>query len=250
MDNGLKDFWIYNPSKLFSSLSIIPSKDMNIGDRLNALTRLIILLTLIFYILGFEQWYTIIIIGIIILFIIKMSSQANREKKIENFVPRRGRFDPCGNCGYDANTSYINAKYEITPQLQFNHDNAGKRSYANAKYEVIPLDVPNPYRAIWRNEGGACPSYSMIPDPYTISPLETMNEIPRGQCNYIQRSYIDVLPEAQGQNGLVATRPAVEASWTRDSMEFRNSMMGEYVDFFQRQRSHNCVDIKPGRKTW
>ena len=133
--------------------------------------------------------------------------------------------------------------------LQFNHHNDSKRSYTNAKYEVTPLDVAQPYREIWRNEPGDCGEFTMIPDPYTVSPIES-EDILRGQCHYITRSSVDHLPESFTSGGLVSARPAVESAFMRDTLEFRNSIMGEHIDRFQRERQHNCTDIKVGRKTF
>lgn len=45
-------FWLENPSDLFSSLEILPCSSMNNNEKLNALTRLIILISVIFYFMG------------------------------------------------------------------------------------------------------------------------------------------------------------------------------------------------------
>lgn len=238
----MEKFWLDDPNVLWNSFNIIPTVDMSNAERLNSLTRLLILTTVILYASGYQLYYVVLILGILLVVVLR------RNCPKEGFTPHRGG-RPCRGCAFDSNQSYINAKYEVTPLIQFNHDNASKRSYTNAKYEVTPLDVPAPYREIWRSEPEYCGEFTMIPNPYTISPVNDA-EIPRGQCHYITRSYVDHLPISQTQTGLVSARPAVESAWMRDSSEFRNSIMGEHVDRFMRERQHNCTDIKVGRKTW
>lgn len=235
-------FWLNDPNVLWQNFKIIPTADMSNAERLNAITRLLVLITIILYAAGYEMYYVVLLLGILLIVVLRSTCP-----KTENFGPHRGG-RPCRGCAFDSSLSHINSKFEITPELQFNHDNASKRSYTNAKYEVTPLYVPAPYSEIWRNEPEYCGEFTMIPNPYTISPDST--EIPRGQCHYITRSYVDHLPISQTQTGLVSARPAVESAWMRDSQEFRNSIMGEHVDRFMRERQHNCTDIKVGRKTW
>ena len=236
-------FWLNDPNVLWQNFNIIPTTDMSNAERLNAITRLLILLTIGLYASGYEMYYVVLLLGILLVVVLRSTCPRH-----ENFSPHRGG-RPCRGCQFDSNQSYINSKYEITPMIQFNHDNASKRSYTNAKYEVTPLDVPAPYREIWRSEPEDCGEFTMIPNPYTISPVDDV-EIPRGQCHYITRSYIDHLPISQTQTGLVSARPAVESAFMRDTLEFRNSIMGEHVDRFMRERQHNCTDIKVGRKTF
>ena len=241
----MEKFWLDDPNILWNSFNFIPTMDMSNAERLNSVTRLLIIVTLILYASGYQNYYVVLLLGIVL--IIALRTTCQRENR-ENFGPHRGG-RPCRGCGFDSNQSYINAKYEVTPLLQFNHDNASKRSYTNAKYEVTPLDVPAPYREVWRNEPEYCGEFTMIPNPYTISPVGEQ-DLPRGQCHYITRSYVDHLPISQSQTGLVSARPAVESAWMRDSQEFRNSIMGEHIDRFARERQHNCTDLKIGRKTF
>lgn len=237
-------FWSDDPNVIFKSCNIIPTADMTDAERLNALTRLLIIVSVGLYFYGYDEYYTVLLGGMVLIILLRSKSRHQ-----EAFTPHRGGRPACDNCGLDSNQSHINAKYEVTPLLQFNHDNASKRSYTNAKYEVTPLDVPQPYREIWRNEPEFCGEYNMVPNPYTISPIGEI-DTPTGQCHYITRSSIDHLPVSQTQTGLVSARPAVESAFMRDSLEFRNSIMGEHIDRFQRERQHNCTDIKVGRKTF
>ena len=58
-------FWIEDPSVLFQTLDIIPNQDMTEAERLNAMTRVVIIITAILFIIKFPLWWIFLIIGII-----------------------------------------------------------------------------------------------------------------------------------------------------------------------------------------
>lgn len=255
MENNYKyknesKFWLNDPLVLIKSFSILPKGDMTREEKFNAITRLLILTSIVLYILDYQEWYIVLLIGLIIIIVIEKS------KKIENFgstntftVPngRPPKYEPCGECnGIDTQTDQINRMYELTPGIQFNHDNAAKRSYMNAKYELTPLRDEPGFKDIWRNDiGDNCGGYSMIPDPVTIFPEDgedgIANDRNESQCNYIFRSKADFLPITQsGSNGLIAVRPEVEQAFVDNTILFRNTIQGEHVDRFVRERKHNC----------
>ena len=244
-------FWLNNPKILFSNFDIIPTQNMTNAERLNALTRLLIIITIVMYFMGYDQYFTVLGLGIILIIILR----SNQPK--EHFRPRRGRHDPCNTCGFDSNMAYINSKYETTPINQFTHVNYGPRSYTTAKYKVIPEYVPAPYSEVWRNEPRFCNEFSQFPESYSIPPVKQNYTFitdpinyPSNRCHFEDREWILNTPTGQCQPGKQSVMPAVQSAFMRDSTEFRNYIMGEYVDQFERQRQHNCVDFKPGRKTF
>jgi hypothetical protein len=58
-------FWLQNPNVLFTSFEFFPSEDMSYTQKLNALSRMVIVLTLILY--GITRHFRILIIGVITL---------------------------------------------------------------------------------------------------------------------------------------------------------------------------------------
>lgn len=253
-DNLCDPFWLNNPKVLFTTWDFIPTASMTNAERLNALTRLLILITIGMYFLGYEQYCTVLILGILLIVILRSSQK-------ENFRPRRGNHDPCHTCGFDSHMAYINSKYETSPQNQFSHINDGLRSYTHAHYKVIPVDVPAPYREVWRKEPRFCSEFSQYPNTYNIIPdvgnspaayryIQENFSQPTNKCHYEDREWIDNTPTGLCPPPRQSAMPAIESAFMRDSMEFRNHIMGEYIDQFERQRQHNCVDFKPGRKTF
>jgi len=63
-------FWIEDPSTLFQTFDIIPNQDMTDAERLNAMTRVIILLTAIMFVVKFPLWWMFLTIGIITVIIL------------------------------------------------------------------------------------------------------------------------------------------------------------------------------------
>lgn len=238
-------FWTHDPMILLKP-DIIPSKTMSPSERLNALSRLLIITTFVLYMMDYDIWLAVFILGALIILILRTN------RKIEGFAPHRGNHDPCHNCGPDATNPYINSKYETSPQNQFSHVNYGLRSYANAKYKVIPFDVPSPYQESWRTETPFRSEFSEYPQTYDIVPPGHVGfNQPANRRYFEDRSW--VLNSPQGKSyptAKVSAMPAVQSAFMRDSMEFRNNIMGEYIDTFARQRQHNCVGFKPGRKTF
>lgn len=252
--NNLGDtFWLNNPNVLLNKCEIIPTQKMSNSERLNALTRLLIITTIVLYMMNYEQTQTIFILGILLIIILR-----NVQK--ENFTPRRGKFDPCHSCKSDAHSAYINTKYETTPIDQYTHDNEGSRNYTHAHYKVIPQYVPAPYRNVWRNEPKYHSEFSQIPEVYNIIPQVSGSEEaykyisenyngPTNKQYFDDTEWIDNTPKPFNPQKQ-SVSPATQSAFMRDSMEFRNNIMGEYVDKFNRERNHHCTGFKPGRKTF
>lgn len=247
-------FWLDDPCILVKSLNLIPTQKMNNAERLNALTRLLILITLGMWLSGSEHYITVLVVGILLILVMR-----NTQK--EGFRPRRGNHDPCHTCGFDSRLPYINTKYETSPQNQYSHVNDGLRSYTHAHYKVIPVDTPAPYREVWRKESRWCNEFSQYPNTYNIIPkvggspaayryISDNFSQPENKCNYADREWIENTPTGMCNPGKVSAMPAIQSAFMRDSMEFRNNILGEYVDKFARERNHICQDFKPGRKTF
>lgn len=251
----LEKFWLNDPKILFITSghfpTIIPTKEMTVVERLNTLTRLLIIIVIVLYFLDYNLSDLLIIftLGIILILALKSSY-----KSVEHFGPHRGGHPACEGCGFDSTQPHINFKYEISPQNQYTHLNDGIRSYANAKYKLIPPYVPAPFNEVWRREPKFCNEFNMNPDPYNIvSPSATTYkkfQQPQPKCFFEDTMYRDVLPSSQCGYSRVSAMPAVQSAFIRDSSEFRNNIMGQYIDTFAKQRQHGCARIAPGRASW
>lgn len=240
-----ESFWLTNPAALFSTLSFLPTRKMTNPERLNALTRLLLIIVAVMFAIGNEHTLTVLVLGLLLIIVLRSYHQR------EHFGPHRGQHDPCRTCGQDSSMAYINSKYEETPQNQFTHIMGNPRSYTGAKYTVKPIYVPAPYREVWRHDAKYCSEFSQYPDSYTVSPNPNSGfNQPTNRCHYDDREWVLNTPNNAVPKNLVSAMPAVQSAFMRDSSEFRNAIMGDIVDQFSRWRQHNCVDFKPGRKTF
>ena len=81
----MSTFWTKDPSILFKSeyiFQLYPLSSMSPEEKLNAITRLVILLTILGYL--FTQTYKIIITGVITLGVIILLYNVNKNKAVEN----------------------------------------------------------------------------------------------------------------------------------------------------------------------
>jgi hypothetical protein len=63
-------YWIESPSELINSSKIIPFKTMNLPDQLNAITRLVIVIFIALFLIGFPYSFHFVIISILFLIIL------------------------------------------------------------------------------------------------------------------------------------------------------------------------------------
>ena len=228
-------FWTSDPSILIKNRQLIPDENMSLSETYNTYTRILIIVALLLWYNEYEYTMPVFIIGIILIVI----SYNNTSKKEGFKFPNTEQI--CNDCGFDPNLRQINAKYARTTPIQFTNDDSAKRSYANAKYELTPLEDTNGFRQIWRREPEDCGYFSMPPEPTTQ--LELQEEVPQGQANYIFRTTVDTHTFNDGMNGLNANKALVEQGFVDSTMQFRN-LIGEYQDKFNRDRKHNCGDMK------
>ena len=72
------DFWLSKPSEILK-LEILPTSDMSTGQKLNALTRLILLITIILLIVWYKEshWWKFLICGMLIVLILYLSMRSS-----------------------------------------------------------------------------------------------------------------------------------------------------------------------------
>lgn len=86
---GVK-FWLEDCAELFRNPIIFSNCAMTEIERLNALTRLIIIIALLLFIFKIGSWLTFLILGLILIIIMYYSNSNKSEKLIENYrCPKR-----------------------------------------------------------------------------------------------------------------------------------------------------------------
>ena len=79
--DGIK-FWLENPISLFQDLDILPNPTMTNDEKLNALTRAIIIISAIMFAFRFPTWWLFLFVGILVVIVIwYMTKDINRDLK-------------------------------------------------------------------------------------------------------------------------------------------------------------------------
>ena len=226
-----QELWTNNLSVLFTNIELIPTKSMSKNEKLNVYTRLLLLITILFYFLNYEYTGVVFCVGLVFILFLHSCKKEGFQLSSNN--------DSCIDC-VDEELGLLNAKYERTLPIQFNHDDSAKRTYANTDFEVTPLFVEDEFRSLWQKEPEDCGYFSMPPEPSTQLPVEKEEQ---GQCNYIFRTIVDTNTFNEGLTGLNSQKANVEQGFVDSTMTQRN-LIHEYNDQLTRDRKHNCSDVK------
>ena len=84
-----EEVWIERPINLFSRLNILPDKNANVEAKINALTRLLIVICIILAVCKWKYWYVILIVGLLVIF----NAYLKTENNIHNENPEREQKD-------------------------------------------------------------------------------------------------------------------------------------------------------------
>ena len=71
--------WIRNPKMLFQSSEFIPTENMTNNERINAMTRMVILISIVLCCMRFKLWWVFLIVAMIVVIIISAIIGGNRE---------------------------------------------------------------------------------------------------------------------------------------------------------------------------
>jgi hypothetical protein len=83
-DNKKEEFWLDNPCILLKHFDLIPSYDKTLNEKLNCLSRIVIIITLILYYMENKYWLVFLLIGLLAIFLVKIVSTAKGEKGNES----------------------------------------------------------------------------------------------------------------------------------------------------------------------
>ena len=73
-------FWMESPSALLNNLTLLPDCNMSKRERLNAITRLLIVVSVILFLLsGYQMWLTVFITGLVVIFLLYNFNIKNHE---------------------------------------------------------------------------------------------------------------------------------------------------------------------------
>lgn len=83
-------FWVEDPCILLKDLNIFPTFEMNRNEKLNSLTRLSVIITIVMYLMNYQQWFTFLLLALLIILLLKYVKcpppEPYEENNIEHFT--------------------------------------------------------------------------------------------------------------------------------------------------------------------
>ncbi len=79
MDQKEGKFWIDDPCILITNFNIIPDSKLSLNQKLNALTRIVLIASGVMYAMEYKYWFTFLTVGLLIIFGIKAVSQSKTQ---------------------------------------------------------------------------------------------------------------------------------------------------------------------------
>jgi hypothetical protein len=80
-------FWVEDLCVLFSPLTLIPTEKMTKNERLNALTRLVLVITAILFYIQYEYWLQVLLISLFAIVLFKYGGKKDGEKESFTVTP-------------------------------------------------------------------------------------------------------------------------------------------------------------------
>ena len=68
-------FWLENPKVLFTDVKVLPNQQDDINDKLNTLTKLVIIIAIVLALFGWRYWLVFLIVALLIILLIYLINQ-------------------------------------------------------------------------------------------------------------------------------------------------------------------------------
>lgn len=86
-------FWLEDPRLLVSNLRFLPGEDLTVHENLNAVTRLILLVSIVLAIAGWKHWLTFLLIAVVLIIFVYLSKLEDQKSSIEHFNEDMDNFE-------------------------------------------------------------------------------------------------------------------------------------------------------------
>lgn len=240
-------FWVENPSILVTDLVFFPTKEMSWTEKLNALTRLAIVISIILYVMDYEGWLTFLIISLLALILFHYININNSKKegyKTDIKDKENMNFNSAENFNYNENDetllSDINDSYQ--------EDNLREN------FSLIPHAIGDTF-----HHTTVAPTFAeehRVPPPaydhYTnIDYTPNTFEEPMKPQAYPYGQYLtttNMLPSDESRvhhtcsGGSRSARDYVNSVFTKHDLAFKENMTRLYKKKLNRRFRHNTQD--------
>jgi hypothetical protein len=139
-----KTFWLKNPACLFDDLTVIPTSGMTLAEKMNTLTRLVILIFIIMLIFEYKyavHFFLIALLLIIIFYYARKKEEKRRRQKRESKVQYE-RYYTQGGHSDESGEEGVGEEVELSPEgLEYLRNKANKPNPRRPYPNYIPSDM-------------------------------------------------------------------------------------------------------------
>ena len=203
-ETSVVKFWVEDPCVLFRTLEVLPTREMTKEQKLNALTRLVVLVALGMYFLQYDSWFLFLVLGILLLIGL-------------NYVTDMKPYQP------------LKEDFSIVP------------TYSGT--DLQQTTVTPTFAEEWHVPPPAYDLYTQVPVPSTFEEPLKPQTYPYGQyltkTNLLPS---DEYVTHTGTGSHKTAREYVNSSFLRHDLSHRENMMRIYKKKLNRRFRHNCQD--------
>lgn len=203
----MEKFWMNDPAILVKKFNLLPSLELSLNEKLNALTRIIFIITIIMLCFDFPYWYWFLIIGLLIIMAIKIICSKY--------------------CDNDRLRGNYNENFSIPPTYI---DGSEPMTTISPIYSE-EIQSPSPIYDTYDNASGPEGECGEIVEDRPIF----------GQ--YISSNRL--FPYQQGElnnRPLNDSLLYMNNEWSRDQLQFRNDMTRTFINKLDRAYKLGCAD--------
>jgi hypothetical protein len=219
MSSNNDKFWTEDPCILFTNITLFPTKNMVKSEKLNALTRLVIIISLLLYLMENDNWFVFLTLSILIIIIMNYKEEQEKFKKSE----------------LSTKDEDLVENFSITP------------TYTGSDFQqtiIAPM-----FAEEWQVPPPAYDLYTQV--PYSESSgFQNSFEEPLTPQSYPHGQYLtntNLLPSDeyyihQGCGGARSAREYQNSNFLRHDLAHRENMMRIYKKKLDRRFRHNGHD--------
>ena len=210
-------FWVENPCIIVTDVKVFPTEEMDTNQKLNALTRLSIIIAIVMYLMKYKYWFMFLILALFIIVLlkyVKIPASKDSKEDTKKATPEKEHFTIV--------PTYLGTDFQqttVTPTF------------------AEEWQIPPPAYDIYTN----VPSLNN-PNKFE-SPLQPQS-YPYGQ--YLTNT--NLLPSDEyythlGCGGSQRAREYANSAYLRHDLAFRDNISRIYKKKLSRRFRHNCQDV-------
>ena len=221
-------FWAKDPCVLFQNFAVFPTPDMTKNEKLNALTRLAIVVSIIMYFMEYQHWFIFLILSLLVIVILAYAGDP------EAFATKSmGSEDSMSvDAEEESDTTDGIERFTVTP------------TYVGTDFQQTVVSPT--YAEEWQNPPPAYDLYTNVPSTMYPNTFETPlkpQSYPYGQ--FLTKT--NLLPGDEyythlGCGGPRTARSYVNSTYLRNDLAFRDNMIRLYKKKLNRRFRQNSND--------